>query len=141
MVRILLVEDNPVDAFIAEKVVRLSGVNAQLEIADGGKNALDLLTHQYLETRELPDLILVDHHMPLQNGTQFLEAFAALDMPGKDRVVTLMLTSSADPHLIIEAIRRGAHGLISKPLSIEMLMDMIRRVRPKEQEGIQHPIN
>lgn len=132
MVKILLVEDNPIDAFIAEKVVMLSGADARLEIADGAAQALDLLISHYRENKELLDLILVDQFMPETNGMEFLDAFATLDLPGKDRVVTLKLTNSADPHLIAEAIRRGANGLISKPLSIPAMTDLIMRTQPKD---------
>lgn len=141
MIRILLVEDNPVDAFIAERVIGLSGATAHLDIADGAAQALDLLTTRYLQTGELPDLILVDYYMPVQIGIQFLEAFAALDMPDKDKVITLMLTSSADPHLMPEAIRHGAHGLIPKPLSIPMVADLITRVQPDNAVILKDSIN
>lgn len=141
MVNILLVEDNAIDAFIAEKVVMLSGEDAKLEIADGAAKALELLTNQYLETRRLPDLILVDQYMPLADGMQFLDAYAALDMPGKDKVVTLMLTNSGDPHLIAEAMRRGAHGLVSKPLSIPLLADLIKRTQDRDAASMLNLIN
>jgi len=129
MIRILLVEDNPVDAFIAERMLLMSGADARLEIASSAAQAIDLLTSRYLETRELPDLLLVDQYMPMADGLKFLEAFAALDMPGKDNVLTLMLTSSGDPHLIGEALRRGAHGLVAKPISIPMLADLVVRTQ------------
>lgn len=136
MVKILLVEDNAIDAFIAEKVVMLSGEDAKLQIAEGAAEALELLTNQYLDTRELPNLILVDQYMPLADGMQFLDSFAALDMPGKNKVITVMLTNSADPHLIAEALRRGAHGLVSKPISIPILADLISLAQPKDPASL-----
>jgi CheY-like chemotaxis protein len=132
MVKILLLEDNAIDTFIAQKVVMLSGAEARLEVADGAQQALSLLTNQYLENRELPDLILVDQFMPVTDGLEFLDAFASLDMPGKDKVTILMLTNSIDPHLTAEAMRRGAHGIITKPISIPALTDMIMRTQPKD---------
>lgn len=132
MVKILLLEDNAIDAFIAQKVVMLSGAEARLEVADGAAEALSLLKNQYLDSQELPDFILVDQFMPVADGLQFLDAFAALDMPGKERITILMLTSSIDPHLTAEAIRRGAHGMINKPISIPVLAEIIARVQPQD---------
>lgn len=132
MVKILLVEDNVIDAFIAEKVVGMSGADVRLEIAEGAEQALKLLMNQYRENCELPDLILVDQYMPILDGMQFLDAFAALDIPGKEKIVTMMLTNSADPHLIAEAMRRGAQGLIAKPITIPLMTELITRTQPKD---------
>ena len=140
MVKILLVEDNEVDVFIAQKVIMLSGADVRLEIAEDVSQALKLLTNQYLDTHELPDLILVDQFMPLADGMQFLDAFAALDIPGKDKVVTLMLTSSIDPHLTAEAMRHGAHGLIPKPISLPMIAELITRALPSDPMVSKDPI-
>jgi CheY-like chemotaxis protein len=141
MVKILLLEDNAIDAFIAQKVVMLSGTGARLEIADGAAQGLNLLTNQYLESHELPDLILVDQFMPVADGLQFLDAFASLDMPGKDKVKIMMLTNSIDPHLIAEAMRRGAHGVITKPISIAAITDMITHVQPEDPARIKDSNN
>jgi CheY-like chemotaxis protein len=129
MVKILMLEDNVVDAFIAQKVVMLSGANVRLEIAGGVAEGMNLLINQYLENRELPDFILVDQFMPITDGFQFLDAFALLDMPGKDKITILMLTNSIDPRLTSEAIRRGAHGVITKPMCISVLTEMIMPTR------------
>lgn len=134
-------EDNPVDAFIAERMLLMSGADAQLEIASSSEQAINLLTSHYLKTQELPDLILVDQYMPVADGMKFLEAFAALDMPVKHNVLILMLTSSGDPHLIVEAVRRGAHGLISKPISIPMLADLVMRTQHPHAEPVKDSTN
>lgn len=139
MVKILLLEDNAVDAFIAQKVVMLSGAEARLEIADDAAQALKLITNEFLESQELPDIILVDQYMPKANGLQFLDAFNALDIPGKEKVTILMLTNSSDPHLIAEAMRRGAHGLMEKPISIPMVTEWVARVHPKDSVYKQNP--
>lgn len=136
MVRILLIEDNPIDAFIAQKVVMLSGANARLEIADGAAQALELLTNQHREGYELPDLILIDQYMPVTDGLQFLDACALLNIPGKEKILKVMLTNSADPHLMVEAIKRGASGLLAKPLSIPVLNNLILRTQPDDRESI-----
>lgn len=141
MVKILLLEDNAIDAFIAQKIVMLSGADARLEIADGAAQGLNLLTNQFLESHELPDLILVDQFMPLADGLEFLDAFASLDMPGKDKVTILMLTNSIDPHLSAEAMRRGAHGVITKPISVSALADLITLTQPKDPAFIQDSKN
>jgi CheY-like chemotaxis protein len=139
MVKILLLEDNAIDAFIAQKVVMLSGAEARLEVTDGAAQALELITNQYLETDELPDFILVDQFMPFADGLQFLDAFASLEMPGKERITILMLTNSIDPHLMAEAMRRGAHGIIAKPISIPVLVDLIARGQPKDPMFLKYP--
>jgi CheY-like chemotaxis protein len=132
MLKILMLEDNAIDAFIAQKVVMLSGAEVLLEIAHGAAQGMSLLINQYVENHELPDYILVDQFMPLTNGLEFLDAFASLDMPGKDKITILMLTSSIDPHLTAETMRRGAHGIITKPMSIPILTEMIMHTKKED---------
>ncbi len=141
MVKILLVEDNPIDAFIAQKVLMLSGAEARLDVADGSAQALKLLENQYQDNRELPDLILVDLYMPGMDGLDFLEAFAALEMPDKNKIIVLMLTNSADPRLNAKAIALGANGIIGKPLSIAVLKDLVKSMNGKEQTLSENTLN
>jgi CheY-like chemotaxis protein len=125
MVKILLIEDNSTDAFIAEKVVMLSGANVHLDVVENGAKALAHLTTQYLETGELPDILLMDLYMPEQDGLQFLTAFSALDMLEKNKIQLLMLTNSIDLHVRTEALQLGMQDVFIKPLSVSMLNHIV----------------
>jgi CheY-like chemotaxis protein len=119
--KILLIEDNEIDAFIAQQVLKDCEGETRFDVVESGVRAIELITTQYLQARELPDVILVDMYMPVMNGLEFLEAYAGIDIKEKDRIQVIMLTNSIDPHLHAEAIRLGARGILTKPVSAGML--------------------
>ncbi|MDA0629410.1 response regulator, partial [Acinetobacter baumannii] len=57
---VLLVEDNPVNAMIAEAELRTMGV--QVTVIDNGRDAVDWLA------RQRADLVLMDCEMPVMDG-------------------------------------------------------------------------
>jgi len=71
----------------------------------------------------MPDLILLDLHMPRMNGFDFIREFKALDcLEGKqDRVVIAVVSSSLDPAEHEKARSLGARHIFSKPLSSDQL--------------------
>src|SRR6185436_9525834 len=70
------------------------------------------------------DVLLLDVRMPRRNG---LEVLAALKEAGR-LPSTLMLTTFDDPELLLQAVRHGAHGFLSKDVSLEELLAAIRAV-------------
>jgi response regulator of citrate/malate metabolism len=76
---ILLVEDDEMSQHIIEQVIKRTEGVAHLEIAENGLKAI-----QYLEKAvrsnsgaHVPELILLDMHMPVMGGQRFLEEYVA----------------------------------------------------------------
>ncbi len=124
MTNILLIDDNDVDRFIVEKLFKLADVEVNLTTRTNGRDGLDILVRQFLNTGHLPDIILVDRFMPEMDGIQFVEAFANLDMKGKDRVQVYMLTNSIDPALLNQRTRANFTAVIQKPFTRDMLLSI-----------------
>ncbi len=61
--KVLIVEDNPVNQMVAKAVVTNWGAVAK--VVDNGQKALD-----YVSENGEPDVILMDYHMPVMNGIQ-----------------------------------------------------------------------
>src|SRR4051794_8442563 len=72
----------------------------------------------------LPDVVLVDVHMPDGGGEAVIRAVLA-DHPG---VRFLALSVSDAPEDVITVIRAGARGYVTKTISGPELVDAIRRV-------------
>ena len=74
---------------------------------------------------ELPDLVLLDVHMPEMNG---LEACRRIRAMSGDRVVHIvMLTGAADPCEQDEGIRAGADRYLTKPFRPLQLIEVIEQ--------------
>lgn len=71
-----------------------------------------------------PDVVLLDIRLPGESGLDLLSWIQEEKIPVK----VVILTSFDDDELVLEALRRGAHGFILKSVSDEMLCDAIRAV-------------
>jgi two-component system nitrate/nitrite response regulator NarL len=71
-----------------------------------------------------PDLLLLDPEMPRSDG---LEALGRLN--GLEKTLsTILLTASLDRGRLVEAVRLGVRGVVSKDASSELLLKAIRSV-------------
>jgi len=60
---------------------------------------------------------LLDLNMPIMDGFTFLEAFRKLNLPDKEKVTIIVVTSSEDPDDIMKARRMGVDHYIPKPVT------------------------
>jgi len=71
-----------------------------------------------------PDVVLLDVHMPDGGGLAVIDGMAAGGQPAR----VLALSVSDAPEDVIEIVRAGAAGYVTKTISAEELSDAIRRV-------------
>jgi len=92
-----------------------------------GKEAIDLFNSYYQESRQLPDIVLLDLNMPIMDGFGFLEAFKRLPSPDKENVKIIVVTSSQDPNDISRAKELGIKQYLTKPLMEDTLRAALTR--------------
>ena len=117
MKNILLVDDDNIFNFLNTKLLQRSGLANEIHTAANGQQALDLLNKYYMGSSSLPDVILLDLNMPVMDGFTFLEAFQRLNLPRKDAVNVIIVTSSDDVRDRERAKRMGITQYLTKPLS------------------------
>jgi two-component system NtrC family sensor kinase len=116
LLRVLIVEDNPVDAELLERELLNAGyavIASRVGTAAAMQSALD--DHDW-------DLILSDFAMPRFSG---LEALELLKATGKD-IPFILISGSAGDDIAIDAMRAGAHDFFTKG-SLALLVSAIRR--------------
>lgn len=115
--RILLVEDNPINQKIAEKM--LLRLNYEVVIAPNGQEAVNILS----EGKDKFNLILMDVQMPVLNG---LDATKELRAKGVFLPVIAMTANvlKGDREVCLEA---GMNDFIGKPVRIETLETTLSR--------------
>lgn len=116
-VNVLLVEDNPVNQLLAEKLLSDWGCN--ISIADNGRIALEKLeTNVY-------DIILMDIKMPEMDGYEATKRIR--QMKGRAGAIPIVaLTAHAAMWEAEKCIESGMNGYISKPFNVNDLYRMIR---------------
>ncbi|HEV2608039.1 MAG TPA: EAL domain-containing protein [Xanthomonadaceae bacterium] len=121
-VRVLIVEDDRSQALFAQSVLTNAGMQAQVE--------LDAM--HVLETLEalLPDLVLMDLHMPDANGVELTALIR--EHPAFMSTPIVFLTGENDPDARIEAINAGGDDFLPKPIRPQILIAAVQnRVRRK----------
>lgn len=89
---------------------------------------------QTLLTGKRPDLIILDINMPEVSGLDMLE-FIRRRAEWKDLPVLMLSTEAADV-TVDRALKLGADGYISKPVTIEELERALKTAFLKHQKGI-----
>jgi CheY-like chemotaxis protein len=128
MKNVLLVDDDVVFTFINKKVINSLDFINEIDTAQNGQQALELLTRYSKLKRNLPDIILLDLNMPVMDGFGFLQGFKELNLPGKEKVKIIIVTSSIHPEDMQRAKDYGVTSYLTKPLREEGLLAEITRI-------------
>ncbi len=127
LMRILLAEDDDNDIRITRRAIQKAGLNAVLDTACDGQEALDYLhrKNSFISMKR-PDLMLLDINLPRINGINVLRQIK--QTPELRTIPVLMLTTSARQEDVIAAYSHGANGFICKPLRFAEFVDFIRNL-------------
>jgi CheY-like chemotaxis protein len=119
----MLIDDNDIDNFINEKLIKAYYFAENVYVHTSAKSALEFLKNIEVTLHEIPeDLIptylLLDINMPILDGFHFLEEFEKFGDELKKRIKIVMLTTSLNP-LDIERSRNYSHVVkfLHKPLT------------------------
>jgi two-component system sensor histidine kinase/response regulator len=126
--RILLVEDNRVNQFLAMELLTVRGHT--VTVASGGREALGL------HDREKFDLVLMDVQMPDMDGMEAVGVIRGREKSGARRTPIIAMTAHAmkgDRERFLEA---GMDEYVSKPIRVEELFEAIERVLPVQKVDV-----
>lgn len=123
---ILLVDDDTINNFINEKLLKKLNSADKITVALNGEEAIKFLDNiNSDDENDYPDLILLDINMPVMDGFEFLEKYKNLDFPNKQSVIIVMLTTSTNPNDTEKLNKSGISGYINKPLTEEKITGLI----------------
>lgn len=127
--RILLAEDNDLNAEIAEEI--LTSVGFMIERAEDGAVCYEKIVSS--ETGYY-DLVLMDIQMPNMDGYQATKAIRGLADKEKANIPIIAMTANAFEEDRSKAINMGMNGHIAKPIDVsELLMVLARVIVHKER--------
>lgn len=126
--RLLLVEDNPINQQIAREVLQQAG--AAVTVASHGAEACELLELG----PEVPpfDVVLMDLQMPVMDGYA-----ATLRLRAQPRFATLPILAMT-AHAMVEELQRclalGMQGRLTKPVDPTLLVETLLRYLPSRDD-------
>ena len=88
-----------------------------VDTASDGLSALGKLIHQ----QAMPEIILLDLHMPRMNGLQLIAALRQQEAACLDSIIVL----SGDSDALQQASTLGIHYCLAKPFDLETLLALV----------------
>jgi AmiR/NasT family two-component response regulator len=110
---ILIAEDHSAVSRFLEVALRRRGYDI-VGVAPDGQKAVELVRSL------LPNLILLDFHMPILDGLEAAKQIIALDT-----TAVVLITADPDPAVARTALDLGVSGYMKKPLEIQQTVLMI----------------
>ena len=121
--KVLLAEDNDLNAEIAQELLALQG--AVTERAKDGSEALELFQ------RNPPgryQMILMDIRMPVMDGLAATRAIRALKRPDAAGIPIVAMTANSFKEDEEAAMSAGMNGFIPKPVNVQQLFEVLEEL-------------
>ena len=125
LIDILLVEDDPADARLAQETLKDYKLQNALHVVTDGEEALKyLLRKPPYAGAKLPDIVMLDLNLPKLDGVEVLE-----EMQRHSELATMpvvILTATKFDHELVNKHKIPADCFIQKPLTLERYLDAVR---------------
>ena len=122
--RILVVEDNFINLLSFSQMLERCGFS--IESASNGKQAVDLIEKTPF------DIVLMDVKMPVMDGLEATARIRGSKNPRVKATRIVALTAYAMPEDRQRIIAAGMNDVVTKPIEVEELADVLKRVLGKE---------
>lgn len=122
--RVLLVDDEPEALYLFARMLVNAGIREQIDVADGGEDAIAYLRRCQLGELPWPAAVFLDIRMPMVDGFGVLGWARTHGV--LEHTTVVMLTSSEEPEDVAKAFQLGAHYYIPKEAKREQLGEVLR---------------
>ena len=126
-VKLLLAEDNDLNADIAELL--LSDAGAEVTLVRDGKQAVDKFMSEPAGTF---DAILMDIMMPVMDGLTATRAIRELERPDAETIPIIAMTANAFAEDAKKCLEAGMNAHLAKPLDIDKVIAAIAKFVRKD---------
>jgi len=128
LIKILMADDDPDDRLMTKEALDEARLANELYFVEDGEELMDFLYHRGdyadLDTSPRPGLILLDLNMPKKDGREALAEIKA-DSDLRQIPIVVLTTSQAEED-IYRTYDLGVNSFITKPVSFEGLVDIIK---------------
>jgi DNA-binding NarL/FixJ family response regulator len=120
---IFIIDDDPIDQFVAKRVISSVYTESTIEVFSQADLALDKLRWLIAnEASRFPGIIFLDINMPIMNGFGFLEEFTELLYGLNASCRVIILSSSLHEEDISKAMaHKVVKTYISKPITTQII--------------------
>ena len=127
-ISILYIEDNPANVEVVSRFLR-SRPNTRLRSEASGRAGIEYAV------RDLPDLILLDLHLPDLHGEQVINELKS--EPGTAAIPVVVLSADASQGVIHRLLACGALAYLTKPIELAELDGLLDTFAAAQAQGQQ----
>jgi CheY-like chemotaxis protein len=122
---VLLIDDDDINNVISKKVLIKNQLTDKVIITKNGKEAIEFLKSCEIEGRiQSPELIILDHSMPIMDGQEFLTNIQSLNIINRNDIVILVLAIETRKDDIIKYKNLGVLEFYTKPLDNQIILEL-----------------
>jgi CheY-like chemotaxis protein len=100
--KVLIINDDSISLKFQQLLVERSNIARSIITTLNGREALDYIASMN-DSKSYPNLILLDIHMPIMNGWQFLDEFTKLHLPDCPETKVVITSFTIDPRELTKA--------------------------------------
>jgi len=127
---ILMADDDPDDRLMTREALEESHLNNELHLVEDGEELMHYLNRKGKysdpESSPRPGIILLDLNMPRKDGRQALKEIK--ENEELRNIPVIILTTSKAEEDILRTYHLGANSFISKPVTFNGLVDVIKKL-------------
>ena len=126
---VMIIDDNDIDNFINERIIKSSLFSENVYVHTSAKSALEFLKNlesvKDIPKEIIPSYIFLDLNMPIMDGFQFMDAFQKFSTTFQSSIKIVILTTSLNPS-DVETSKKFKQNIkfLYKPLNETMLKEI-----------------
>ena len=138
---IVIAEDNHADVTLVQEALKLHGVSCEIAVIGDGAEAIRYFLTLDLDSRApVPDLVLLDMHLPKYDGNDILKALRSSERAAQTPVIVITSSSTAEVEQLAQ--QRGALHYFKKPCDWEefaklgaIVQNLLEKRNPHQSEA------
>jgi CheY-like chemotaxis protein len=142
-ITILIADDDPDDRNMIKEALEKERLANPVRFVEDGEELMDYLNRQgkysTIDKNQLPGLIFLDLNMPKKDGREALQEIKA--NPNFCRIPVIILTTSKVEADIFRSYNLGANSFITKPVTFNDLVEVIRTITKYWIRIVELPVN
>ena len=135
LVSILVADDDADDRMMISDALKESRLSNPIDFVENGEELMSYLNHEH---RPKPGLILLDLNMPKMDGREALKEIK--ENPRLKRIPVVVLTTSKAEEDIYRTYNLGVNSFITKPVTFESLVKIIKEIGRYWFEIVELPV-